>query len=94
MDFEPAPAGVVGAALLAHRGADHEVVMPAANLFHGCMQNAFSFTPIAAGAHTLPYSETSAVGAYILFTRGPRWCRLSTLTSPYLSERQLVSDST
>ena len=69
MDFEPAPAGVVGTALLAHRGADHEVVVPAASQFHDCMQNAFDFTPIAAGAHTLPYSDTSVVGAYICFTR-------------------------
>jgi hypothetical protein len=71
MDFEPAPAGVVGAALLAHRGADHEVVVPAASPFHGCMQNAFDFTPGVAGAHNLPYSDTSAVGAYICFTRDP-----------------------
>ena len=69
MDFEPAPAGVVGAALLAHRGADHEVVVPAGSTFHGCLLNAFQFTPVAGGAHTLPYSEVSAVGVRLLFTR-------------------------
>jgi hypothetical protein len=68
MDFEAGPAGVQGAALLAHRGADHEVEVPAGHSFNVSLGNTLDATPLGGGNVAIPYSGVGGVMPRILFT--------------------------